>query len=197
MYFLKKLLFNISLSSSSSPRPWFQKLFFAVILDTFAELRDQKQKIEEDIATKCFICGIDSYTFDRYGNGFQNHIKNDHNMWKYLFFVAHLLIKDRTNYTGQESYVYEKLKVRDLSFYPVNKALILQNLQEQEDKENEIKNKLFDLSRKVDSLTDSLQKMADSIHTLVTASNNNNAGHEPHAPISGKFSRTQAKVVFY
>ena len=62
--------------------------------DTFAELRDAKHKVEEDTCSRCFICGLDAYTFDRYvDGGFSKHTKESHNMWHYLYFMHHLLRK--------------------------------------------------------------------------------------------------------
>lgn len=37
-------------------------IIFGIIIDTFAELRDAKKKIDEDINNKCFICSLDRYT---------------------------------------------------------------------------------------------------------------------------------------
>ncbi|KAL6077190.1 Inositol 1,4,5-trisphosphate receptor type 1, variant 2 [Balamuthia mandrillaris] len=41
-------------------------IIFGIIIDTFGELRVQNKAIESDITEKCFICGIDRTTFDRY-----------------------------------------------------------------------------------------------------------------------------------
>eukprot|EP01060_Flectonema_neradi_P021121 TRINITY_DN2863_c0_g2_i1.p1 TRINITY_DN2863_c0_g2~~TRINITY_DN2863_c0_g2_i1.p1 ORF type:complete len:2995 (+),score=446.88 TRINITY_DN2863_c0_g2_i1:928-8985(+) len=108
-------------------------IIFGIIIDTFAELRAQRQSVEEDIRTKCFICGIESSEFDRHAEGFQRHIKEDHNMWNYVFFLHHLRLRDTSEYTGQESYVAEKVKNSDLSFFPLNKALAVDHKKAEED----------------------------------------------------------------
>ena len=41
---------------------------------------------------------------------FKHHIVHDHNVWNYLYFIVHLKIKDTTEFTGPESYVYDKIK---------------------------------------------------------------------------------------
>ena len=38
-------------------------LIFGVIIDTFADLRSEKQQKEEIIKNSCFICGESSSTF--------------------------------------------------------------------------------------------------------------------------------------
>ena len=37
----------------------FTNIVSGIIIDTFAELRDQREKIEDDKKNYCFICGID------------------------------------------------------------------------------------------------------------------------------------------
>ena len=49
-------------------------------------------------------------TFDRQqdvGAGFEQHIKMNHYMWNYVFFIAYLNWKDKNEYTGIESFVKE------------------------------------------------------------------------------------------
>ena len=41
---------------------------------------------------------------------FDEHTIREHNMWHYLYFVVHLRIKDKTEFTGPESYVYSCIK---------------------------------------------------------------------------------------
>jgi hypothetical protein len=106
----------------------FLNILFGIIIDTFAELRDEKNKKEEDMKTRCTICGIDSYTFDRYGSGFREHTKEEHNMWTYLYFLHHLKKKEPTEYNGQESHVAECVANGDISFFPAGKCSSLKNM---------------------------------------------------------------------
>ena len=41
----------------------------------------------------------------RGNKGYKYHIREDHNMWKYLYFIAYIREKEETEYTGIESYV--------------------------------------------------------------------------------------------
>jgi len=102
---------------------------FGIIMDTFAELRDVRSRVEADAMDRCFICGIHAYTFDRYvEGGFPHHIQDAHNVWQYLYFMHHLRRKPEDEYTGQESYVANKMAKKDVSFFPVNRSLDLQTL---------------------------------------------------------------------
>jgi inositol 1,4,5-triphosphate receptor type 1/inositol 1,4,5-triphosphate receptor type 3 len=40
----------------------FTNIVSGIMIDTFAELRDQRQKIEDDKKNMCFICGVDRVT---------------------------------------------------------------------------------------------------------------------------------------
>ena len=40
--------------------------------------------------SECFICSLKCEDFERFGRGFQDHVRHDHRMWNYLFFMLHL-----------------------------------------------------------------------------------------------------------
>ncbi|EPY81280.1 hypothetical protein CB1_000743160 [Camelus ferus] len=84
-------------------------LIFGVIIDTFADLRSEKQKKEEILKTTCFICGLERDKFDNKTVSFEEHIKSEHNMWHYLYFLVLVKVKDPTEYTGPESYVAQMI----------------------------------------------------------------------------------------
>jgi inositol 1,4,5-triphosphate receptor type 1/inositol 1,4,5-triphosphate receptor type 3 len=48
-------------------------------------------------------------------------------MWNYIFYIAYLRDKEVTEYGGIESYVSDKIKNQDHSWFPIYKALSLQN----------------------------------------------------------------------
>lgn len=91
-------------------------LIFGVIIDTFADLRSEKQQKELILKNTCFICGINRSAFDNKTISFEEHIRNEHNMWHYLFFIVLIKVKDPTEFTGPESYVNEMVKVRLSTF---------------------------------------------------------------------------------
>uniref|UniRef100_A0A8C2FYH6 Inositol 1,4,5-trisphosphate receptor n=1 Tax=Cyprinus carpio TaxID=7962 RepID=A0A8C2FYH6_CYPCA len=90
-------------------------LIFGVIIDTFADLRSEKQRKEEILKTTCFICGLERDKFDNKTVSFEEHIKSEHNMWHYLYFLVLVKVKDPTEYTGPESYVAQMIKVSSSS----------------------------------------------------------------------------------
>lgn len=49
--------------------------------------------------------------FDNKTVSFEEHIKSEHNMWHYLYFMVLVRVKDPTEFTGPESYVHSMIKV--------------------------------------------------------------------------------------
>lgn len=60
--------------------------------------------------SRCVV-GLERDKFDNKTVTFEEHIKEEHNMWHYLFFIVLVKVKDSTEYTGPESYVAEMIKV--------------------------------------------------------------------------------------
>ena len=65
--------------------------------------RDATNRMEENIETECFICGISAARLDREGLGFKRHVHSAHNKWMYVAFWMHLLEKQKEDFNGQES----------------------------------------------------------------------------------------------
>uniref|UniRef100_A0A8B9PPF0 Inositol 1,4,5-trisphosphate receptor n=1 Tax=Apteryx owenii TaxID=8824 RepID=A0A8B9PPF0_APTOW len=114
-------------------------LIFGVIIDTFADLRSEKQKKEEILKTTCFICGLERDKFDNKTVSFEEHIKSEHNMWHYLYFIVLVKVKDPTEYTGPESYVAQMIVEKNLDWFPRMRAMSLVS-NEGDSEQNEIRN---------------------------------------------------------
>ncbi|XP_056887170.1 inositol 1,4,5-trisphosphate receptor type 1 isoform X2 [Takifugu flavidus] len=140
-------------------------LIFGVIIDTFADLRSEKQKKEEVLKTTCFICGLERDKFDNKTVTFEEHIKEEHNMWHYLFFIVLVKVKDSTEYTGPESYVAEMIKEHNLDWFPRMRAMSLVS-SDAEGEQNEIRNlqeKLESTMRLVANLSGQLSELKDQM----------------------------------
>ncbi|XP_020559133.1 inositol 1,4,5-trisphosphate receptor type 1 isoform X3 [Oryzias latipes] len=121
-------------------------LIFGVIIDTFADLRSEKQKKEEVLKTTCFICGLERDKFDNKTVTFEEHIMEEHSMWHYLYFIVLVKVKDSTEYTGPESYVAQMIKEHNLDWFPRMRAMSLVS-SDGEGEQNEIRS----LQDKLDS----------------------------------------------
>jgi len=100
-------------------------IVLGIILDTFGQLREEKNNVEEDMTSKCFVCNIEAEKFQRDALGFDNHIKSEHNMWHYLYFYVYLKLKPVGEFTAVEFYVYKQNKKHKIDYFPVGKAVSL------------------------------------------------------------------------
>ncbi|CAD8112241.1 unnamed protein product [Paramecium sonneborni] len=111
-------------------------IIFGIIIDTFAQLRDQKNQKDFDSQNRCYICDLTRTVFEKEGISFDNHVHKYHNPWNYLAYLLYLKVKQKTEHTGTESYVYSKFLQNDISWLPIQKALDLELITEQQPKQN-------------------------------------------------------------
>ena len=108
-----------------------------IIIDTFSELRELKKKRLEHTVGTCFICGIEKMAMDRAAEsldkGFRRHIREDHHMWSYLKFMIFIWVQDQDDDDGLELYVRQCLESDDLSWFPMDKALCLKEVQDSQE----------------------------------------------------------------
>lgn len=98
-----------------------------LIIDAFGELRDQLESVKDDMESNCFICTMDKGYFDAVPHGFETHVQQEHNLANYMFFLMHLINKPDTEYTGQETYVWNMYQQRCWDFFPVGDCFRKQN----------------------------------------------------------------------
>eukprot|EP00299_Pterocystis_sp_00344_P015781 c7893_g2_i3.p1 GENE.c7893_g2_i3~~c7893_g2_i3.p1 ORF type:complete len:195 (+),score=58.37 c7893_g2_i3:123-707(+) len=151
-------------------------LILGIVLDTFAELRQDSIETEDALTNYCFVCSIDRQTFDRFGEGFEAHIKQDHNLWKYVYFLVRTVYsKASTEHTGQESYVSKRLKDQNIDFFPINQAFVLTARAHLEDQEKqktalqiqETRRYVEQLSQKVEALTTQVASLPETIREIL------------------------------
>nr|CAI5851385.1 unnamed protein product [Callosobruchus analis] len=141
-------------------------LIFGVIIDTFADLRSEKQQKELILKNTCFICGLNRSAFDNKIVNFEDHIKCEHNMWHYLFFTVLIKVKDPTEFTGPESYVYAMVKASNLEWFPRLRAISL-NAIEGEGEQIELKGLTVQLQNNqmlVTTLSQQLMELKDQMN---------------------------------
>ncbi|NP_001191618.1 inositol trisphosphate receptor [Aplysia californica] len=136
-------------------------LIFGVIIDTFADLRSEKQTKDEILRNTCFICGLERFSFDNRSVTFEDHIKHEHNMWHYLYFIVLVRVKDPTEFTGPESYVDAMIKERNLEWFPRMRAMSLA-AEDSEGEQNEIRS----LQLQLDVTTQLVQKLSQQLTEL-------------------------------
>lgn len=116
----------------------FMNIIFGIIIDTFAVLRDENKKKEEDIKNICFVCSLNRTKIEKQGKDFKRHVKKEHHIWNYLFYIYFLIKKDHTEYDGIESYVQKCLETEDIHWMPIKKALSVQDSLESDEQQLEL-----------------------------------------------------------
>jgi hypothetical protein len=129
-------------------------IILSIIIDSFAELRNQRQSIKQDIANVCFICGLSKEHFHRAEESFNLHTKRTHYMWNYIFFVVGLKTKPNEIQTGIESLIELKLLEKDLTWFPLKRTKKIM-IEENEQEDN---GALTNLETALDKLTEKFSK---------------------------------------
>ena len=68
--------------------------------------------LENDQNNICFICGDERNVLDKKDvkKGYDYHTKYEHKIWDYVYFLAYIEEKEESEYTGIESFVWEKFE---------------------------------------------------------------------------------------
>jgi hypothetical protein len=133
-------------------------LVSGIIIDSFSEMRSNKMAIEEDVNNTCFICNIDREDFETASVDFSEHIKSDHNMWKYLWYMIYLEKKDKTEFDGIEQYCYSILTGEDknsIKWLPLKVAKALSRMRDKYD--------LYSIFQKITALHNSQEKLENNL----------------------------------
>ncbi|CAD8160257.1 unnamed protein product [Paramecium octaurelia] len=101
-------------------------IFTGLILDSFGADREEAEELEADIKELCLVCGIDKGIIEKktkHKKGFRFHVKNEHYVWNYIFFISYIQGKKKSEYNGIESFVDEELKRESISWFPISRSL--------------------------------------------------------------------------
>jgi len=108
-------------------------LISGIIIDTFSELRNSTNAVQEDVLNTCFICNINREDFETNGTSFEKHVTDDHNMWKYLWYIVYLEEKDRSELSGIEQYCVETFQQLSVKWLPIKAARVLSKMSDKYD----------------------------------------------------------------
>ena len=134
-------------------------LISGIIIDSFSQMRDEKESIEDDVQNTCFICNVDREDFESMNISFEHHIKEEHNLWRYLWYIIYLSERDVTDFDGIELACHEIIDRGDFStrWLPVKMARALVSLRDKYD--------LFTIFHKITSLNTMLEKFGTNLKT--------------------------------
>eukprot|EP00359_Climacostomum_virens_P006187 CAMPEP_0204913188 /NCGR_PEP_ID=MMETSP1397-20131031/11156_1 /ASSEMBLY_ACC=CAM_ASM_000891 /TAXON_ID=49980 /ORGANISM="Climacostomum Climacostomum virens, Strain Stock W-24" /LENGTH=2321 /DNA_ID=CAMNT_0052084377 /DNA_START=78 /DNA_END=7040 /DNA_ORIENTATION=- len=93
-------------------------VIFGIIIDTFGELRDQRNSLKKEIHNNCFICGEARSQIELHGQGWSHHFMCLHSPFAYVAFIVHVVEQPANDCNGIEKYVKSLVQARDTSFFP-------------------------------------------------------------------------------
>lgn len=138
---------------------------FGMIIDAFVELRNRKNRVDEDKKNVCFICGIQRSEYERFAN-FDRHIKEEHNHWHYIAYLLYLRHKSKvepTEMTDTENYVLGKYLEKDSTWIPIGRSIILER---QQDKQEKAEEEVEEEKSKKDKIDDHKKYMSEELEVL-------------------------------
>ena len=98
-----------------------------IIIDNFAKLRNQEIVMLNDMNNICTVCSLKrdeiEKIYEKYSKSYNEHVKLDHNLFNYIFYMIYLYNKDKTEFSGMESYVNDLVfNQRDITWFPINRS---------------------------------------------------------------------------
>ena len=88
------------------------------VIDTFAELREKKSRILNDMNNVCFICNGIRNDIEKQGEIFEEHIEKVHSLWTYLDYIIGLKFVDPQETNAINSFIIEQLNEKKISWFP-------------------------------------------------------------------------------
>ena len=96
-------------------------VFFGIMVDAFAELRNKNNEREKDKNSICFICQLSRDECLRRNIDFEEHVMKIHSLWNYVYFLIYLHLNNSNDFNRVEGYVWEKLGNQDYSWLPIER----------------------------------------------------------------------------
>lgn len=100
----------------------------SVFISVYFDIRKSQELLEYDSKYVCYVCHLDRDVFLKYKLNFVKHIKNEHNVLNYMYFIMYILTKNPHNLSKIERYALDKFRVNDLFWLPSQDTIILQNM---------------------------------------------------------------------
>jgi hypothetical protein len=93
-------------------------IVMGIVIDTFGELREKMTQEEDDKKEKCMICAKKTEHFEKLKLDFIKHIKTEHHVWDYLFFIIYISKKESSLRNSYENLVYQYFNEENYSWIP-------------------------------------------------------------------------------
>ena len=143
-YYYKQFFFNLFYNLLVNMI--FANVFTGLITDAFGENREQVWQNEIDKKEKCFICQITKSECINSHIDFEDH-RDDHSVWKYIYFLCGIVLKGQTEFNFEENYVWKKLKETNIDWFPTV------------DGKDDVKNEIKENGEKLDKVLDLVEEI--------------------------------------
>ena len=78
--------------------------------------------VENTLGNSCYICNFERKDFEKKDKSFNHHIKTEHNLWNYIYYIIYILNKNKIDYNGMESFVMSKYEGNSTEWFPIGKT---------------------------------------------------------------------------
>jgi hypothetical protein len=143
-------------------------LIFGIIIDSFAELRNEGFVREQNRNNICFVCGAEKSDFDKKRRDFRHHVNTQHTPWKYIFFINYLKNMNSEDLSTIETDIFKNYK-DNTDWIPYGDTLSLGEVLEKKDELAEIMSGIEALKDMVDTKDGTALQL---INTKLDSSNN-------------------------
>ena len=124
------------------------KLFFGIIINTFAELREIRQEQVRNLEETCFVCGKNKFEFQVKRISWAKHISEEHNSHAYMTFLIYIMIK-KENFNGIEKYIKKQIENNEINFFPKN-SIELSEFETENEKPKNYAQRFKDIEKKIE-----------------------------------------------
>ena len=98
-----------------------------IIVDTFQDIREQNNAINEERVNACFICSLHRSKFEIKGIDFEYHTSQEHNIDNYFRYLLKILKTDEHDLNSIDFQVLNAFKQNKIEFFPIKKAKSLES----------------------------------------------------------------------
>lgn len=98
-----------------------------IVIDNFAELKEESYKHTNDYLNICFICGVDRGELEKENIDFEQHVNNEHSIWNYVYYIVGLKFIHRQELNAVNSYVTTLVESKSISWFPFSQPKSLES----------------------------------------------------------------------
>lgn len=109
-------------------------IIFGMIIDTFGQLREEEGErrkfyffniLETDAKNVCFVCGNERSDFGKKNKNFEDHVKEEHDPWNYIYYVFYMKAKGEDELSGLEYHAWSCFEGLSTEWIPIGDTLYL------------------------------------------------------------------------